>query len=146
MKIPDPLPGLVIRYSYLWRSEFLAGRDEGIKDRPAAIVAAIVGDADGTKRVLALPITHTPPADPATAIEIPAAVKRRLGLDDERSWIVITEANEFTWPGPDLRRVPNDDASTVAYGFLPPALFERVRLSFIAAVTNRRVRRVPRTE
>jgi hypothetical protein len=144
--IPDPVPGLVIRYSYLWQSEFEAGRDEGVKDRPAAIVAAIVNDADGAKRVLVLPITHTSPTDPRTAIEIPTAVKRRLGLDAEPSWIVVVEANEFIWPGPDLRRVPSDADGNVSYGFLPPGLFARVRSAFIAAVERRRVARVPRTE
>jgi hypothetical protein len=37
--------------------------------------------------VTVLPITHSPPADPASAIEMPAPVKRHLGLDDDRSWI-----------------------------------------------------------
>ena len=146
MAIPEPVPGLVIRYSYLWRSEFLAGRDEAVKDRPAAIVAAIVGTPDGQRRVLVLPITHTPPHDPALAIEIPPVVKRRLGLDDARSWIVVAEANEFVWPGPDLRRVPNDTDASVVYGFLPPGLFAQVRTAFIAAVETKRVQRVPRTE
>jgi hypothetical protein len=36
VKIPEPVPGLVIRYSYLWQSEFVSGRDEGSKDRPAS--------------------------------------------------------------------------------------------------------------
>jgi hypothetical protein len=105
VSLPDPYAGLVIRYSYLWKREFDAGRDEGTKDRPCAIVLAVVHD-DGEKEVLVLPITHSPPADPADAIEIPTATKNRLGLDSERSWIVITEANEFIWPGPDLRPVP----------------------------------------
>jgi hypothetical protein len=38
--------------------------------------------------------------------------KRRLGLDAEQSWIMITEANGFVWPGPDLRPVPGRDGST----------------------------------
>ena len=42
----------------------------------------------------------------------PDTVKRRLELDDERSWIVLTEANRFIWPGPDLRpSTPGDSAS-----------------------------------
>ncbi len=40
---------------------------------------------DGSPIVRGLPITHTPPLDPAEAIEIPAAVKPRLRLDRERS-------------------------------------------------------------
>jgi len=47
--LPAPVPGLVIRYSYLWHSEHLAGREEGEKDRPCAIVAALrpADDAGG---------------------------------------------------------------------------------------------------
>ena len=51
---PEPVPGLVIRYSYLWRREHLEGREEGRKDRPCAIVAAVRNDA-GALHVLALP-------------------------------------------------------------------------------------------
>jgi hypothetical protein len=42
-----------------------------------------------------LPITHNPPANPADAIEIPTETQKRLGLDFDRSWIAITQANEF---------------------------------------------------
>lgn len=48
MPLPKPIPGLVIRYSYLWCSEYLEGREEGQKDRPCAIVAAIRADDHGT--------------------------------------------------------------------------------------------------
>jgi len=43
--LPEPVPGLVIRYSYLWYAEHVLGREEGQKDRPCAIVAAIRTDA-----------------------------------------------------------------------------------------------------
>jgi hypothetical protein len=33
------------------------------------------------------------------AVEIPAVVKRHLGLDEARSWIVVSEINRFIWPG-----------------------------------------------
>src|SRR5947209_6944703 len=98
MPLPEPEPGLVIRYSYLWLDDFLAGQEEGVKDRPCAIVTAVRNEADGEKRVLVLPVTHSPPKHPEYAVEIPQAVKRHLGLDDERSWIVVSECNEFTWP------------------------------------------------
>jgi hypothetical protein len=41
---------------------------------------------------------------PHMASRIPAATKRRLGLDDARSWIIVTESNRFIWPGRDLRQ------------------------------------------
>jgi hypothetical protein len=52
-----------------------------------------VVDEDGDSDVLVLSVTHRAPGNPADAIEIPAATKSRLGLDGERSWIMITEAN-----------------------------------------------------
>lgn len=62
------------------------------------------------------PITHTPPEKPERAIEVPQATKKRLGLDDEKSWVITTEINRFIWPGPDIRPVPGGGYS---YGFLP---------------------------
>ena len=120
MSLPDPVPGLVIRYSYLWKAEYGRGQEEGVKDRPCAVIL-VSADEDGDRMVTVLPISHTPPADPELAVELPAATKRRLGLDDERSWVVLTEANRFPaqallapnptgeptlrrkGPGPDLR-------------------------------------------
>lgn len=128
---------MVIRYAYLWHSEFERGLEEGAKDRPCAVLLAVTDEA-GDRKVIVLPITHTPPRDLASAIEIPAATKRRLGLDDERSWIVIAEANRFTWPGPDLRPMKSGDASTVVYGELPADLFRKVRDAWLASATARR--------
>jgi hypothetical protein len=93
-----------------------------------------------------LPVTHTPPTDPAQAVEIPAATKRRLGLDDERSWIVLSESNRFTWPGPDLRPVTPGDAASVVYGLLPQALYDEVRAKWLALFEARKTTTVVRTE
>ncbi len=38
MPLPRPEPGLVIGYAYLWRHEYHRGREEGVKNRPCAIV------------------------------------------------------------------------------------------------------------
>lgn len=93
-----------------------------------------------------LPVTHTEPNHPDLAIEIPATVKKHLGLDDDQSWIILSESNEFLWPGRDLRRVANGDNSTVVYGFLPPKLFNNIRQRFLAVEERRRTTRVMRTE
>ncbi|MGO9134220.1 MAG: hypothetical protein ACLP8A_09270 [Methylovirgula sp.] len=145
MPLPKPVPGLVIRYSYLWHREYLEGREDGQKDRPCAIIAAIQTDDQGNTRVLVLPITHRPPDNPSLAVEIPAKVKQRLQLDDARSWIMLSEWNEFIWPGPDLRRLPGTDASTVAYGILPPGLFASIRDRFLALVHSSAAHPVTRT-
>jgi hypothetical protein len=145
LKFPEPVPGLVIRYSYLWRAEHARGQEEGVKDRPCAIVLSNV-ELEGARRVVVLPITHTAPKQPGTAIEIPAMVKHRLGLDGERSWVVLTEANRFTWPGPDLRPAKRGDPGSVVYGPLPYKLFEAIRLGFVDALKKKQARAVERTE
>ncbi len=145
MSFPDPYPGLVIRYAYLWKREFDAGRDEGTKDRPCAIVVTVVDD-EGDKEVWVLPISHSPPIDPADAVEIPTVTKNRLGLDSERSWIGLTEANVFLWPGPDLRAVPGRDASSISYGTLPPRFFAHVRDKFLERDKREKAPRVRRSE
>ncbi len=145
MALPQPVSGLVIRYSYLWYREHLEGREEGQKDRPCAIIAAIRADKSGDTRVLVLPITHSPPDHASLAVEIPAKVKERLRLDAARSWIVLSEWNEFVWPGPDLRRAPNADEASVAYGMLPPGLFATIRDRFLALVNSGAAGQVRRT-
>src|SRR5208282_50032 len=145
MSFPKPAQGLVVRYSYLWRGEHLRGQEEGVKDRPCAVLLAVTDEA-GDQKVIVLPITHTAPNDAAHAVEIPAATKRRLGLDDDRSWIVVTEANRFTWPGPDLRLAISGDPASVAYGELPSALFEQVREKWLALFKAHRAHVVVRTE
>ena len=77
MPIPNPEPGLVISYAYLWHHEHQAGREEGQKDP---------------------------------------------------SWIIVSEGNEFLWPGYDLRKRPHSDRYD--YGFLPPRFFNRVIEAF----------------
>jgi hypothetical protein len=144
MALPEPAPGLVIRYSYLWRHEHLRGQEEGIKDRPCAVILVTVNE-DNDRIVTVLPITHTPPSDPTLAVEIPPTVKRRLKLDDERSWVALTEANRFVWPGPDLRPAISGEAASVSYGTLPYKLFEEIRVKFIAAIRGKHARVTSRT-
>lgn len=143
MKLPAPEPGLVIHYSYLWHREAKAGREEGAKDRPVALILT-VADGSRQKRVYALPVTHRQPDDAEEGVEIPGVVKERLGLDGERSWVVISEANVFVWPGPDIRQIPGK--ATIAYGFLPPHLFRTIRDRFLALDRARRRGVVARQE
>lgn len=127
---PDPVPGLVIRYSYLWRREADQGREEGVKDRPCAIVAAARNESGG-QTVYVLPITHSSPIDHSEAVELPQQTILRLGLDGLRSWVVISEANRFSWPGPDLRPLPGMGLDSAGYGFLPPRFFKIIRDKFV---------------
>jgi hypothetical protein len=140
---------LILAWSFailiLWKREHDQGREEGSKDRPCAIVMSVVNE-DGEREILVLPITHTPISNPADTIEIPPQTKNRLGLDFDRSWIVISEANEFTWPGPDLRPIPGRDESTIAYGALAPRFFAYVRDRFLKRDRREKSARVTRTE
>ena len=63
-------------------------------------------------------------------MEIPAAVKRHLGLDSDRSWIILDEGDQFVWPGYDLRKVRG--SNRYHYGFLPPGFFATVLSAFRA--------------
>ena len=145
MKLPVPESGLVIRYSYLWHAEHLEGREEGRKSRPAAIILTTRKKADNFV-VTVLPITHTSPVQPEQAFEIPPITKQRLGLDGERSWIIVSEANRFVWPGPDLRPQPGKDMSTVVYGILPPKFFYALLKKYLSALRANRTGIVNRTE
>src|SRR3546814_20655417 len=137
----EPKVGWIFRYSYLWHWQHLEGREEGDKDRPALVLAIVAMREDGTPAVRVLPITHSPPSDPAAAIELPPATKRRLGLDDERSWIVLRDSHRFVWPGPDIRSFDRD---TGYYGTLQHALFAAVKRRFVAMARHGGTMREPR--
>lgn len=138
----EPKVGWIFRYSYLWHRQYLQGREEAEKDRPTLVLAIVATLADGVSVVRVLPVTHTPPSNADDAIEIPVATKRRLGLDDERSWIVLTESNRFVWPGRDIRPVDGDSGY---YGPLPPAFFDEVKQKFVALARGQKHRVSPRS-
>jgi mRNA-degrading endonuclease toxin of MazEF toxin-antitoxin module len=124
MALPAPVPGLVISCEYLWSPEQTGGKTEAIKARPCVIVLR-VERLDERVRVAVAPITHRQPDPKIPALEIPLRVKEHLGLDADRSWIVLNEINEFGWPGFYLRPIRRG-SQEFAYGYLPPRLFRRV--------------------
>lgn len=128
MALPNPDPGLVIRYDYLWCEEAVAGRDQG-KDRPACLVAASNSVAR-PRFVVILPITHSAPTTPAVGIEIPPKVRQSLGLDDRPCWVIVSEHNVDEWPNAGLQPIPGRPG-TFAYGFIPPRLFARIKAAFL---------------
>ena len=128
MALPDPQPGLVIRYDYLWTREAVAGRQQG-KDRPACLVAA----TDSTVKprfVVILPITHTAPSGDTVGIEIPAKVRAAIGLDDQPSWVIVSEHNVDEWPNAGLAPIPGQPGM-FSYGFVPPGLFKQIKSKFL---------------
>lgn len=148
MSLPAPEPGLVIPYAYLWRHEHRRGREEGRKVRPSVIMLAVQSPKGGAPRVTVAPITHTPPrkdgpAKDGEAIELPSRVKQVIGLDDDRSWIVLDEVNQFAWPGYDIRPVPGSK-DRFAYGFIPPRLYDTVIGRILELAAARRVAEISR--
>ena len=84
-----------VRCAGILKREHDERREEGSKDRPRAIVVSVLEEKEEEEEVTVLPIAHNAPQRVEDAIEIPPSIKQRLGLDSERSWSVITEANEF---------------------------------------------------
>ncbi len=128
MALPEPKPGLVVRYDYLWSREAAIGHDQG-KDRPACLVAA--SDSTTTPRfVVILPITHTAPAGDTVGIEIPPRVRQAIGLDDAPTWVIVSEHNVDEWPNGGLAPIPGRPG-IFSYGFVPPSLFATIKTKFL---------------
>jgi hypothetical protein len=141
MPLPSPEPGMVLRYDYLWSREALQGRQQS-KDRPTCLVAA--SDSQVNPRyVVLLPITHSPPSGASIGIEIPPKARKAIGLDDEPSWVIISEYNIDEWPNAGLTQVPGKPG-IYSYGFLPPSLFGIVKSKFSDLVREKRARSVKR--
>lgn len=128
----------MLSYAYLWAWEAAQGRDEGAKDRPVVVVVASEV-RDGLTEVLVVPVTTQPPRGNDGSVEMPAAVKAHLGLDDKRCWIVVGELNRFIWPGPDIRPVQKGGEMTPYYGKVPGKLLEKVRVAMAAHVGRLKV-------
>jgi hypothetical protein len=126
--LPEPKPGLVIRYDYLWTREAAEGRDQD-KERSACLVAA-TDSAASPRFVVILPITHTPPDKTTVGVEIPDKVRQAIGLDDAPSWVIVSEHNIDEWPNGGLAPVPGK-SGVFTYGFIPPGLFAQVKAKFL---------------
>jgi hypothetical protein len=109
--------------------------DQG-KDRPTCLVAA--SDSQTKPRfVVLLPITHTRPDGDTIGIEIPAKVKQAIGLDDVRSWVIVSEHNIDEWPNAGLSPIP-EKMGVYGYGFIPPGLFAQIKARFLELARQNR--------
>ena len=144
MVLPEPRPGLVVCYEYLWRHEHNRGREEACKARPCVIVSATQREGEGLVVIVA-PMTHSRPGGRVPAVEIPGATKERLGLDSDRSWVITEEVNWFIWPGVDLRPVSRQDPARFDLGMLPPRLFREICDQIVTGARSRRLRVTPRS-
>ena len=130
---PKPEPGLVIAYSYLWKSEAMKGQKEGRKDGRPCLILFTHRD-----RVFILPITHSRPIDdPTSAIEIPPQVRAAIGLDFEPQWVILSECNSFIWPGYDVRVEPQ-------FGRVPPRFHSVVKEAVQARIATKTLKIVGR--
>ena len=59
-----------------------------------------------------------------------------LKLDSMSSWLILSEANTFIWPGYDLRLIPSSKQN-YTYGYLPPKLFELIKTKLLALAKSR---------
>lgn len=116
----------MVRYDFLWKEELDAGREDG-KDRPCAIVLTSAEKPDGSKDVLLCAITHSPPARNETAVKVPPAVAKHLGLDHEQSWIKTDQVNRLTW---EKGRIPYGISQARkgewSFGMIPQGLGKQV--------------------
>jgi hypothetical protein len=135
VRLPDPEPGLVFRYDFMWFRDAQSVRSSG-KDRPACIAVATEAQK-GRRRVVILPITHTRPSRGTKGVELPAPVRAVLGLDDAPCWVIVSEYNIDDWPNAGIAPVPGR-APEFSYGHLPPGLFEKIKSSFLACYVPRR--------
>jgi hypothetical protein len=141
MALPDPKPGLIVRYDDLWSREAAAGCDQG-KDRPTCLVAAS-DSLTRPRHVVLLPITHSPPEAGTIGVEIPAMVKQAIGLDDGPSWVIVSEHNIDEWPNAGLSPIPGRP-ETFSYGFIPPGLFAQIKARFLELARQNQSRAVRR--
>lgn len=110
------------------------------------MVVLAVTARGGLTEVIVAPVTTQPPSPEDASIEMPAAVKAHLGLDDRRCWIVTGEVNRFNWPGPDIRPIPGGADRSPYYGKIPGKLLEKVRGAIGAHVVAGRLKVTKRTE
>jgi hypothetical protein len=150
-RIPEPVPGLIFRYGYLWLAELRQGRIDPVKDRPACIAVRIANAEDvglrlaGTQSVrldpgdiIILPITTQRPTAGQVGIELSPEEKALCRLDPGvRSWVIVSEFNADIWPNADLSLVP--ETGEFAYGVARPGLLARIGRAFAEARRTRQV-------
>jgi hypothetical protein len=110
------------------------------------VVLVVRQSGAAAARVCVLPITHSEPARHVEALEIPASVARKAGLDAAHARVVLSEFNEFVWPGFDLAPIPGRTPPTVAYGFLTPGFFNKLRDRWLQLDAANKSRGVDRDE
>lgn len=89
------------------------------------------------------PVTHTAPHNQNDAVQIPTAIARHIGLDDEQSWIRTTEYNIVDWDDPGI--VPASKTKW-EFGRLPHGVYTGMKASIEANIRRREARSVDRRD
>lgn len=76
-------------------------------------------------------------------IEVPARVRKTLGLDHAPSWVIVSEHNIDEWPNGGLSPLPGQP-NVFAYGFIPPKLFSQIKARFLELVQEKKSQGVHR--
>jgi len=102
------------------------------------IVTAVIRKDTGETDVLVAPITHSSPREAEVAIEIPHKVRRHLGLDDERGYIIADEVNTVSWD--DAGIVPVRPGQQWVYGRIPKGLYDQLRAAMLILLSKQRLK------
>jgi mRNA-degrading endonuclease toxin of MazEF toxin-antitoxin module len=139
-----PKVGQIVRHHFLWSDEKSAGRAEGAKARPCIIIAVESRSSNDAPRVTVLPVTSQAPRSDAAAVAVPDGLKARIELDPGRpAWVVVDQANVFTWPGFDL--VPSPSGSFIR-GTITSGFFQQIATAVVATHARGRLRRTDRDD
>lgn len=136
----DAKQGDVWSYDYLWRQEFDAGIEHGIKPRPTALVATAIGQ-DGRTNLFMLAITSKRPSTDRLFVEVPEIERARAGLDRHMPlWIILDEYNhEFLETSYHL-----DPLGKI--GSFSSSFSNRALAAFVDAAKARKVHKIPRSD
>lgn len=124
MALPEPRPGLVVGYDFLFREQVDAGMENASKPHPAAIILVVKHDLQ--TRVSLVAISHSPPSlsDDRYRLKLTAAECREMGLDAGNHWVNLRDINSFDWPGYDL--VKSAPGASYTYGSMSKGTFVRI--------------------
>ncbi len=87
----------------------------GVKDRPCAIVLAVSAAQDRTGSSSCPSPTRRHSRLTRGSSCAPRPRPASGWTTNERSWPIMSEGNDFIWPGPDLRPVAGQGSESIAY-------------------------------
>ncbi|WP_299592829.1 hypothetical protein [uncultured Tateyamaria sp.] len=139
MALPEPRPGLVVGYDFLFREQADVGMENANKPHPSAIILVVRKELQ--TRVSLLAISHAPPS-PTEApyrLKLTSAECRQMGLDSGDHWVNLRDINSFDWPGYDL--VPSAPGKQFVYGTMSRHTFIRIVEALKACAGRRSITR-----